>query len=378
MRVVLASFISGEYGVQIANAIADSADVLLLAPLKSHEQLLSLLKPNVRTVVFDLPRLREGFAQTKTMYKLQREIVRFNPDVIHVQHYHLWFYLLLPSLRQFPLVITVHDPVHHEGDAESAKTPQRLVHWGYRQADVLITHAAQLKSALVGAARVPEERVVVIPHIALPVTGADGEHRDQLRQVLFFGRIWPYKGLDYLIAAEPLVSQRVPDVQFLIAGRGEPLDAYKAMMVNPSRFVVDNTFIAPETVARYFSGASVVALPYSDASQSGVIPLAYAFGKPVVATNVGGLPAAVEHGVTGLLVPPRDAKALADALTTLLLNDEMRRSMGAAGRRKLDVEWSLQAIGPLHLAAYEAALPKRRARSGQEGLPARMAERHDR
>jgi hypothetical protein len=59
------------------------------------------------------------------------------------------------ALRKYPLVITVHDPVHHVGDVESARTPQRLVHWGYRRADELITHAEQLKSVLVDDIHLP-------------------------------------------------------------------------------------------------------------------------------------------------------------------------------------------------------------------------------
>ena len=55
------------------------------------------------------------------MAKLRRAIARFRPDVVHVQHVHLWFSLLLPTLRRYPLVITVHDPVHHVGDVESAR-----------------------------------------------------------------------------------------------------------------------------------------------------------------------------------------------------------------------------------------------------------------
>jgi glycosyltransferase involved in cell wall biosynthesis len=132
------------------------------------------------------------------------------------------------------------------------------------------------------------------------------------------------------------------------------------MMANPSRFVVDNEFIPDERVARHFGESSVVVLPYVDASQSGVVPIAYSFNRPVVATSVGGLPSVVEHGVTGLLVPPRDARALADALVMLLEDDELRHKMGAAGRNRLDREWAPEVIGPQHIDVYERALGRRR------------------
>jgi glycosyltransferase involved in cell wall biosynthesis len=360
MRVAMVGFDAGEYGVQVANSIADHAEVLLLAAQQSHGPYLSKLSPKVQRYIFSEARLRQFMRQIPIMFKLRRAIARFKPDVVHVQHVHLWFSLLLPTLRKYPLVITVHDPIHHEGDDESAKTPQRLVHWGYRRADELITHAEQLKSVLVDAVHLPAERITVIPHIAQSSAGPADDYHELGHRVLFFGRIWAYKGLDFLIRAEPLVSARIPDVQFVIAGRGEALDRYKALIVDPSRFVIDNDFIPDDRVAKYFGESSVVALPYTDASQSGVVPVAYSFERPVVATTVGGLPSVVDDGVTGLLVPPRDVAALADALITLLEDDELRHKMGVAGRHKLDREWAPEVVGPRHIAVYESALARRR------------------
>ena len=180
------------------------------------------------------------------------------------------------------------------------------------------------------------------------------------KRLLFFGRIWEYKGLEYLIRAEPLISERIPDVEIVIAGRGEDFEKYRRMMVNPSRFEIHNQNIPEALVAEFFSEASVVVLPYVDASQSGVVPVAYSFARPVVATSVGGLPAVVEDGVTGLLVPPRDVHALADAIVTLLENEDLRHKMGAAGRHKLDREWAPEVIGPQHIDVYQRALQSRR------------------
>lgn len=360
MRVAMVSFDAGEYGVQVANAICDHADVLLLSPRNGSAPHASKLNPKIETHFYDLPRIREAPQQMLAMARLRRAIGRFRPDVVHVQHVHLWFSLLLPTLRRYPLVITVHDPVHHVGDVESARTPQRLVHWGYRRADQLITHAEQLKSVLVDDVHLPADLITVIPHVAISSGGPDATVSERGKRLLFFGRIWEYKGLEYLIRAEPLISARVADVAIVIAGKGEDFEKYRRMMVNPSRFVIDNEHIPDERVARYFGESSVVVLPYIDASQSGVVPIAYAFNRPVVATSVGGLPSVVEDGVTGLLVPPRDERALADALVTLLEDDELRHRMGAAGRNKLDREWAPAVIGPQHIDVYERALRSRK------------------
>jgi glycosyltransferase involved in cell wall biosynthesis len=360
MRVAMVSFDAGEYGVEVANSICSDADVLLLIPKDRVGPYTSKLDPRIKTYFYDLPRMRQPLQQLLAMTRLRRAIGRFRPDVVHVQHVHMWFSLWLPTLRRYPLVITVHDPVHHVGDAESARTPQRLVHWTYRRADELITHAEQLKSVLVDDVHLPASRIAVIPHVAISAAGPDNEFAEQGKRLLFFGRIWEYKGLEYLIRAEPLISAQVPDVQIVIAGRGEDFEKYRRMMVHPDRFVIDNERIPDERVAQHFSEASVVVLPYIDASQSGVVPVAYSFGRPVVATSVGGLPSVVEDGVTGLLVPPRDERALADALVRLLEDDELRHKMGAAGRSKLEREWAPEVIGPQHIDVYERAIGSRK------------------
>ena len=92
------------------------------------------------------------------------------------------------------------------------------------------------------------------------------------------------------------------------------------MMVHPDRFLVYNHWISDTLQAELFHRASVVVLPYIEASQSGVIPCAYSCAKPVIATRTGSLPEMVEHGRTGYLVPPGDEKALADAMIDLLRN----------------------------------------------------------
>src|SRR5690606_20252897 len=117
------------------------------------------------------------------------------------------------------------------------------------------------------------------------------------RRVLFFGRIHRYKGLDYLIQAEPLITQKVPDARIVIAGTGEDFGRYEEAIAGRDAFEVHNYRIPYEEGARPFQQASVVALPYVEASQSGVIPPASGFRRPVVVTDVGSLPEVVDDGM---------------------------------------------------------------------------------
>ena len=135
--------------------------------------------------------------------------------------------------------------------------------------------------------------------------------------VLFFGLIRPYKGLLNLIEAMPLLRQRV-DCDLLVAG--EFYDDKSKYTASVERLGIgahvrfEDHYIPNEAVAPYFAAADVVVLPYLEASQSGIIPIAYDFGTPVITTRVGGLPEAVAEGVTGLLVEPGNPAALADTI----------------------------------------------------------------
>ena len=116
MRVAMVSFDAGEYGIQVANSICDEVDVLLLSPRFGVDAHASKLDPKIETHFYDMPRIRQAPQQVLAMSKIRCAIGRFKPDLVHVQHAHLWFSFLLPTLRRYPLVITVHDPVHHLHD----------------------------------------------------------------------------------------------------------------------------------------------------------------------------------------------------------------------------------------------------------------------
>ncbi len=356
MRVAFLSFDFGEYCIRLASALAREAEVRLMLPYDQAEHYLSWLDPAVDLHPFSKPRYRQAVRQLRTVAALLGRIRAFHPDVIHLQNGHPWFNLALPLLREYPLVLTIHDPRHHLGDREAQKAPQWIMDFGFRRASHLIVHATALKQTVMDELGLPSESIHVIPHVLLgDDTGHDALEEDG-RMILFFGRIWEYKGLEYLIRAEPLITSRVPDVSIVIAGRGEDFTRYRQMMVHPERFVVINEYVSDQRRAELFRRASVVVLPYVEASQSGVIPLAYTFAKPVVATTVGGLPEMVDHGRTGFLVPPRDERTLAESIVRLLQDGGLRREMGAAGKRKIDSECSPEVVAHKTLEVYHQAI----------------------
>jgi glycosyltransferase involved in cell wall biosynthesis len=355
VRVALVSYEFGEYAVRLADALAREAEVLLVLPERLLAPYASLLQREVRLCPFAKPRLRQPVQQLRTIGRIRRAIAAFAPTVLHLQHGHLWFNLCLPLFRRYPLVVTVHDPRAHVGDRASRRTPQAIMSLGYRRGRRLIVHAEALRRQVVEELGLPGDRVDVVPHIELGGSHTDGHGQEDPALVLFFGRIWEYKGLEYLIRAEPIVAERIPGLRICIAGAGEDLGRYRAMMQHPDRFIIHNHYISDEMRADLFRRSSLVVLPYLEASQSGVVPLAYAFGKPVVATRVGGLPELVADGWNGLLVPPRDEHSLAEAMIRLLADPELRRRLGENGRHTLRTELCGSAVAQRTLQVYRRA-----------------------
>ncbi len=135
--------------------------------------------------------------------------------------------------------------------------------------------------------------------------------------ILYFGYIRAYKGLRYLIQAMPIILKNI-SAKLLICGefyegQKETLNLIRKLNLKNAVIVYDN-FIPNEEVNLYFSATDLVALPYVSATQSGIVQIAYYYNRPVVATNVGGLPEVIINGKTGYVVPPQDPEALADSI----------------------------------------------------------------
>lgn len=135
--------------------------------------------------------------------------------------------------------------------------------------------------------------------------------------ILFFGRISPYKGIEYLLKAMTIVHNVHPETRVIIAGNGEyyfNVEPYTQLDYIEFR----NRFIELDELTDLIRGAQFTVCPYAEATQSGVVYSSLALNTPVVATRVGGLPEMIDDGKTGILVPPCDAQSLAQAIMDLL------------------------------------------------------------
>ena len=149
---------------------------------------------------------------------------------------------------------------------------------------------------------------------------------EEKHTILFFGRISPYKGIEYLIRAVELLKERYSDIKLIIAGAGDFYFDISAIK-NDKHYEIYNEYISNEKLAEFMQRASFVVCPYTDATQSGVVMTAYEFEKPVIASDVGSFREYIFDQETGLIVPPKEPKELARAIEKLFNDEDLIRKM---------------------------------------------------
>lgn len=171
------------------------------------------------------------------------------------------------------------------------------------------------------------------------------------------GRLERVKGFTYLIGAARALSESIPDLHVLIAGDGAERQRLRTEAAALGSRVHFTGMRAD--IARLMAGMDILAVPSLNEGMGRVVLEAGASGLPVIAARVGGLPDVVEDGVTGILVPPRNPAALAEALASLASAPERRTAMGAAARRKVVPAFGLEAMVARIEALYEELIKEK-------------------
>jgi glycosyltransferase involved in cell wall biosynthesis len=372
MRIASIGLFVPEYPISLANALARDNEVTLFLSRRSLAEQFPgvsdperwlrqqrLVEPGVRLNLVDYPPGRYPYKLWLAV-RITRTLTRMRPDVLHYQSGgDPWLPLTLPWLRHVPKVVTIHDVIPHPGDFPPARVIHLLNWFSTRWASQLIVHGEQQATALHKNYRVGRSKINVVPHGAYSIYKQSSLSRlpEEPNLILFFGRIVAYKGLNDLMAAVPLVLKEAPEARFLIAGHGDGLNLDETDG-DSNRVMIRNEFIPMHEVGGLFQRAAIVVIPYTQASQSGVVHLAYAFGKPVVSTRVGSIPEVVDEGRTGYLVEPGNPKQLAAAIVKLLKNPEQRHEMGQRALHKSETELSWDQVARKTMRVYRRAMER--------------------
>lgn len=261
------------------------------------------------------------------------KIKKMKPDAVIIQWWHPYFapcyYILARCLKKMSIIVTCHNVFPHERFPFD-RFLTRLV---LKQADGYIVHSHLDEKDLL---RVNSKaNYVVTPHPTYNVFKMQGLSKREARNILgignstpmllFFGFVRKYKGLNYLIDALQEVKAVIPDIQLWIVGdfgedKAEYLEQIQKNDLCQSIHLVEG-YIPDQEVEKYFAASDLVVLPYISATQSGIVQIAYGFEKPVVVTDVGGLPDVVWDKETGYIVPSEDVKKIAEAIVQFYTED---------------------------------------------------------
>ena len=316
-----------------------------------------------------------GLSLVREWVRLTRYLLAEAPDVVQFGKINFSFEaFFLWVLRKRGLYLT---DICHEFELREQGNPLlvKLVNWldtaVYQQFGLIFLHEESNRSRFLSLFPLPQARTAVIPHgneLIFQEQHGGEETKRQLQKkyglqegspvILFFGNLTPSKGLPDLLTAFATVRQHCA-ATLIVAGYATKfihlpdLQKQAADLGIVDAVIFDARYLPIAEVGPLMELATVVAYPYVNSTQSGSLQIAYVFGRPVVATAVGGLPDVVENGRSGFLVPPAAPAAFADALLKLVSDPDLAREMGAFAHNLSETRFAWGPIGKEIVTIYQ-------------------------
>jgi D-inositol-3-phosphate glycosyltransferase len=311
--------------------------------------------------------------------RLIRYAARSKPKILHIlwnnkfEFFDRTILMLYYKVLGKKIVLTAHNVNQARRDLKDSQLNRATLKIQYRLCDHIFVHTQKMKGELCQDFDVAERAVTVIrypidnafPDTELTSAGAKGRLglRDDERAILFFGAIRPYKGIEYLLDAfRLLLADKQANYRLIVAGEPKKGSEEYLHQIRQSvtrdfdhgRVILKTHFIPDDEVELYLKGADVLVLPYKEIFQSGVLFLAYSFGLPVVATDVGSFREDIVEGRTGFLCKPGDPAELAKAIETYFTSD-LFKNLGVRRQELRDyanAHHSSHAVAELTCDAY--------------------------
>lgn len=294
-------------------------------------------------------------------WRLSRAIKQLRPDVVHAHDPHA---VAMAGLalsmstqpRRAPLVASRRVDFRLKGNAFSR--------WKYDQVDLFICASEAIRKILL-ADGVPEQRAVTV-HEGIDLAHVAAAPAAALHEELWLphgspivgnvAALVPHKGQRHLVEAAAMVVKQVADARFVIAGEGELRESLEHQIKTHGleKHVILAGF-RPDVLSLHKAFDIFVMSSVMEGLGTSILD-AMACGKPVIATTAGGMPEIVQDGETGLLVPPRDDRALATAIVRLLKDEPLRRRMGANGLSLANSRFSAERMVAETLSVYETVV----------------------
>ena len=286
---------------------------------------------NIFNIEFNRKRI-SNFINPISYYKIYKFIRSIQFDVAFILSPHplnLYIYQIIDNTKIIPYV---HDHIPHSGvkglDAFFLKAQLKYF---YTKSKKIIVSSEIIKKEIIEKGFIKETNRIEVNYLGLlenhlyPITKTE-----EIIDILFFGRIEYYKGLDILIKAAANLSK----YNFHIIGKG---DIKKVFNINtlPDNCIHINRYVTDHELAEYIQKSKVIVLPYRDATGTQTIQSIFYYNKPIIATNVGCFPEYISNGIDGLIVKKESVEELSKAIEYLLNENEHRKEMGDNGKKKL-------------------------------------------
>ena len=265
--------------------------------------------------------------------KFLLEYLKFRPDIFHYTAplpRTWWFLYYLRGKR----VLTLHDPFPHSGQGGGITELLRIKSFKKSNRIILLSEENKLKFADIYGFNKAHITVSKLGYLDYLETYPADPLPLSYKYILFFGQIFSYKGIEYLLEAMVKVHSIHPEIKLVVAGGGKmyfDTTPYK----NNDYIIIENKFIGLSRLISLLRGSMFSVAPYKDATQSGVLMNSFSLNVPMVVTNVGFFPEMVEDGVTGLIVDPCNVDQLADAMIRLVESPELLKIM----RYNIETKW---------------------------------------
>lgn len=294
-------------------------------------------------------------------WRLARVIKQLRPDIVHAHDPHgvamAALALSMSTDRRKPRLVAARRVDFHLGR-------NALSRWKYRQVDRFICASEAIRQILLRDGMAATRAVTV--HEGIDLGRSEAAPAAALHQELWLpheapivgnvAALVPHKGQRYLVDAAAEVVRQQPDARFLIVGRGELGDALARQIKHHrlEKHVLLTGF--REDVLSLHKAFDIFVMSSATEGLGTSLLDAMAAGKPVVASDTGGIPEVVVDGETGILVPPRDHAAMAAAIVRLLADPALRAEMGAAGQARVRRRFTVERMVAETLTVYERVI----------------------
>jgi glycosyltransferase involved in cell wall biosynthesis len=274
----------------------------------------------IKTYTSDIKDFLKQTILLKRPIVLIKTIKKIKPRIIHITHFHPWiiFVFCLRKIYGYKIFYTCHD-----NPFEPKESPAPFMNFlekiFAKKSDLVIAHSNFIKN---GIEKYLKNKKIIVLHLGIYERICYVKEKFNLSgpiNILFFGRIEEYKGLDILVKAFEILKIKNLDIFLTIAGRGQIseslLSKIKLFNIN-----LKNYWLSNEELCDLLNEADVLIAPYKQATQSGIVITALTYGVPIIATDIGANSEFIEDGKDGFLVNPNDSNELANKIELIYNN----------------------------------------------------------